>query len=121
MTRLVPERDVRKAIRGWLDAHKIPHVAVEPIRPFIKDGQVRFRTEQARDKGCADFVALLPILGRPTRYYAVGWVRPVAIEAKSSTGKQSPAQREWQAWWECCGFTYILARSVEDIENAWPK
>lgn len=118
-----PERLVRQSLRAWLDLHKIPHIPVEPIRPFVKDGTIRFRTEQPRDKGCADFIAFVPACG----FNAYGaqiaepvHIIPIAIEAKSSRGKQSAAQQEWERWWTGQGFTYILVRSVDDLKKAWP-
>jgi len=40
---------------------------------------------------------------------------PLAIEVKSVTGRQSPAQREFQAAWEESGGLYLLVRSVDDL------
>lgn len=38
----------------------------------------------------------------------------VEIETKSERGRQSPAQRRWQAAVERAGGTYLLVRTVED-------
>lgn len=38
---------------------------------------------------------------------------PLAVEYKSSTGVQSPAQRAWQAKWEAAGGLYLLARDID--------
>lgn len=40
------------------------------------------------------------------------------IEVKSATGKQSDAQRSYQAMCERFGALYILARSVDDVRTA---
>ena len=71
--------------------------------------------------------AMLPGKGgklRPVRFGAAGMpdilVRGangtvVWIEVKSTRGRQSPAQRQWQEDAERFGDIYILARSVEDV------
>ncbi len=41
--------------------------------------------------------------------------RPVAIEVKTRTGKQSDIQRSWQTSWEAAGGIYIVARSVQEV------
>ena len=42
---------------------------------------------------------------------------PLAVEVKSATGRQSPAQREFQAKWEHAGGVYLLVRSVDELRN----
>jgi hypothetical protein len=42
----------------------------------------------------------------------------LALEVKSATGRQSPAQKAYQARVEAIGGLYILARSVEDVRSA---
>ena len=113
----VPEKDVRKAIRDWLDAKRIPHIPVEARHPLrVKDGHVFFRHEQARDKGIADFIAF------PTQEEGMEvFVRPVAIEAKRyPDGVQSADQIHWETWWRSLGFDYIVARSADDVQRGWP-
>jgi len=46
---------------------------------------------------------------------AGGSGRVIWIEAKSSTGRQTPAQKEWQEKAERHGDVYILARCLEDV------
>lgn len=41
--------------------------------------------------------------------------RPIAIEVKTETGRQSQAQKTWQQSWEACGGIYILARSPGEV------
>lgn len=40
---------------------------------------------------------------------------PIAIEAKTGTGRQRDQQVKFQRAWEAAGGLYILARSVEDV------
>jgi len=40
--------------------------------------------------------------------------KPLAIEVKSATGRQSEEQRRFQALWESRGGIYLMPRSVED-------
>lgn len=41
--------------------------------------------------------------------------RPLAIEVKSITGRQSDEQRRFQLLWESRGGIYLLPRSVDDV------
>jgi len=117
--RRVLEKDVRRAIRDWLDLKQIPHIPIESRKPLRNaKGDIFFVNEQARDKGVADFIAFIDIIP----WGDGGSADPIAIEAKRfPDGVQSDAQKEWQAWWEGLGFYYILARSVEDVVKAWPR
>lgn len=47
--------------------------------------------------------------------YAIKNGRSIWIEVKTATGKQSPAQKEFQRQVEEHGGTYILARKIEDV------
>lgn len=47
--------------------------------------------------------------------------RRIEIECKAATGRQSEAQRNWQAMIEKHGGLYILARSVDDVARALPS
>lgn len=47
--------------------------------------------------------------------------RMVAIEVKTTVGRQSEAQKQWQRNCERAGGLYILARSVNDVEVALRK
>lgn len=42
----------------------------------------------------------------------------IEIEAKSPTGRQTPAQKAWQGYVERAGGIYVLARSVEEAVTA---
>jgi hypothetical protein len=41
--------------------------------------------------------------------------KPVSIEVKFGTGRQSPQQRAFQTAWERAGGIYIVGRSVEQV------
>jgi hypothetical protein len=56
--------------------------------------------------GVADIIGLLP------------GGRFLAVECKSGRGRQSPAQRAFQAMVEESGGLYVLARGVEDLAKA---
>jgi|SRR5882672_5297394 len=40
--------------------------------------------------------------------------RPLAIEVKSATGRQSPEQRRFQVLWEARGGIYLMPRNVDE-------
>lgn len=44
--------------------------------------------------------------------------RRLEIECKSVTGKQSPAQKAFQAMTEAFGGLYVLARRLTDVDSA---
>lgn len=43
---------------------------------------------------------------------------PLAVETKTAIGRQSKAQKNFQAAWELAGGLYILARSFDDVAAA---
>ena len=47
---------------------------------------------------------------------AVAKGRYIGIECKMGSGRQSPAQKEFQRALEAAGGKYILARSIDDLE-----
>jgi hypothetical protein len=52
------------------------------------------------------------------RWEGVWHVRPLWIECKSATGKQTPVQKLFQHQVEDEGHKYIIARSIDDVEEA---
>ncbi len=67
--------------------------------------RIKGRTVRFGDYGSADVLA--SFCGRF-----------VAVECKSSTGRQRPGQAGWQAKIEAAGGLYILARTVEQVLKA---
>lgn len=72
----------------------------------------------------------LSITGRPMRGNPAGTAdilgvvngRSVALEVKTSSGKQRESQAHWQAAWEAAGGLYAIVRSVRDavlLVNGW--
>lgn len=57
--------------------------------------------------GCADILGIIAPTGRF-----------LAIECKTTTGKQSEDQKSFQRMVEAMGGLYVLARSVGDIDRA---
>ena len=63
--------------------------------------------------------------GRPVRFGLPGMADtgaiyrgvPLQIEWKDDTGRQSPAQVNWQGAVERAGGVYLLARSTDDIRD----
>lgn len=46
---------------------------------------------------------------------------PLCIEFKLPEGRQSPAQKEWQAVAEETGADYVLIRSLEEFKSLFGK
>src|SRR5579864_3470333 len=119
-----PERDVLASVLSLLKARGIfaLRMNVGGVRASYrgKERYVRFGVP-----GMADVLAL-PRIGAQYRVEEVSsftWridSRPSAvwIECKSSTGKQSQAQREFQATVEAEGHQYIVVHSASEL-NDW--
>jgi len=45
-------------------------------------------------------------------------IKPLWIEVKTATGKQSDLQKSFQQQVESHGHKYVIARSIEDVEEA---
>ena len=41
----------------------------------------------------------------------------IALEFKTPTGRQSPAQKEWQAVIEAVGYRYVIIRTFEEFKQ----
>lgn len=63
--------------------------------------------------GTADILAFIPDSYSPIRPTRAFW-----IECKSATGKQTPIQKSFQRQVEDEGHKYIIARSIDDVEEA---
>ena len=48
-------------------------------------------------------------------------VRPIWIECKAEKGKQSELQKSFQQQVESHGHKYVVARSIQDVEDALPS
>ena len=73
------------------------------------------RTVNIGIKGSSDLMAVKPTIITPEM---VGQTLAVfvAVEVKTSTGRQSEPQKKWQNAVEKLGVKYILARSEDDID-----
>lgn len=79
----------------------------------VPNGGGRSRIEAAIMKGegvtagVADLLLLVPSGEHPY----------LCIEMKTASGRQSPAQREWQAEVEGTGGRYVVCRSLDDFKK----
>lgn len=72
------------------------------------------RTVNIGIKGSPDIMAIKPTVITPDMVgQTVGIF--VGVEVKTATGRQSEAQKKWQAVAESKGIEYILARSEDDV------
>jgi len=83
----------------------------------ITDGESKRRYIRFGDKGSPDFLVWKPYNNEKESGYIPmnKWIRAIALEAKSDTGKQSKDQIEWQKDFEAIGGEYYLIRSLEDL------
>jgi len=99
----IPEAQVLRACLDYLRARG--HMVIRVNNGAFKTERGGFfRSTDVR--GCADIMGLT-ISGRG-----------LAVECKSNTGRQSPAQREFMDGFRNRGGLYVLARSVDDLIRA---
>lgn len=98
------EKQIEHQIMGWLKYSGVFVFKVENGGVFDqKRGAFRFN-HALRLPGIADIIGL---------YEGVA----LAIEVKSAKGRLSPAQISFRDLWLENGGKYVLARSVEDVEQ----
>jgi hypothetical protein len=97
------ERDVQHAIlRAWGAHPRLRIARVNTGAAMVKGRLVRFGVP-----GTADICGVIAPAGRF-----------LAIEVKSTSGKQREAQKTFQRVVEAMGGLYVLARSVSDVDAA---
>ncbi len=94
------ESDIQRTILDWLAAKRIFHYRQNSGAVKTEDRFFRFGTV-----GAPDIVAVIA-----GQY--------IGIEVKAPRGSQSPGQREFEGRLRMAGGTYVLARSLEDVEKA---
>jgi len=109
---MTPESRVSADLQAWLGA--LPGVLVERrnvgTARAATGAVVRFGTPGEAD---------LRVTARIPAAWG-GGVLALGIEVKAAHGRQSDAQRRWQAVWQSCGGVYVLARSRNDVRAAVP-
>lgn len=110
-TRKGPEALTQAAIMDYLAVRHIWHKRMNS-GAVVSEYKGRSRMIRYGTEGMADILATIPPQG-------VSWEernpKILWIEVKSATGKQSPAQVEFQTEVEDAGHTYIMARSIDDV------
>jgi len=100
------EHELQKACVAWF---RLAHRPLAPLLFAVPNGGLRSPRGAARLKaegvvaGVADLVLLVPRRG----------LGALCIEMKTERGRQSPAQREWQAAAERAGNAYAIVRSLD--------
>ncbi len=97
-------------VRGILDLLKLYKFKPIHIRNtgiiFVRDGKKQFGKTVDSQRGAPDII--FSYLGRS-----------IALEVKSSIGKQSPEQAEWERSWTSVpslGY-YFLVRTIEEVQT----
>lgn len=106
-----PEQLVQKAILEWLAVKRIYAMRMQ-TGAVVSTYKGKTRAIQFGIQGQADILALYPC------YDCNRGVIPTWIEVKSNIGRQSELQRSFEVDVVSRGHCYILARSVDDVENA---
>lgn len=111
---MTPEGAIQSAILDWLAAKHV--MAFRMNTGAVKTEKRFFRFGVP---GMADILAF-----KAASYPAHGsafiqTIQPVWIEVKTPKGRQSDEQKSFQKQVEASGHKYILARSLEDVEEVF--
>jgi len=120
----ITEADIIRVINDYLQIQrnqgKLMYIRNNSGAMPIVGGKNKRRYIRFGDKGSPDFLVWMP-----ERYYrgmnqddytiTKKFLKSIAIEAKSETGKQSADQIKWQADFEKIGGEYYIVRCLEDL------
>lgn len=121
------EKDLQRLVLDWLSAHRIWHIRLNTgamsgshkgKKWFVKFGKPGMADILVHMwKPCSRVCPGSGVFSCGRDYY---WKEPLTIwiELKAKRGVQSPAQKEFQQEVEAHGMKYILARSLEDVQQA---
>lgn len=109
LRRAIPESSVQATIRDYLVLRGAVVIRLNSGVMPTPDGERRFAANtwyapghRQETAGAPDLIVLL----RGTAF---------AVEVKRHGGRQSQAQREFQAAWEAAGGWYMVASSLDDV------
>jgi len=101
-----PEQGILNSIIEYLSLRKIPFVHIRNTGSINhRNGQIFFHKPKFHQRGVSDLI--INYLGRA-----------IAIEVKAPKGRLSPEQKEWLDKWQKNGGVSVVARSIDDVENA---
>jgi hypothetical protein len=103
---VLSEAMIQCQILDYLAACHIFAMRMNSGTQVIKEGAHR-RVIRMHEPGTADILAFPPL-----------WHKPLWIEVKSATGKQTPVQKSFQRQVEDEGHKYVICRSISDVEEA---
>ena len=115
------EADIVRAVGDYLQVQrnlgKLMYVRNNTGAIPIPAGKNKRRYIRFGDKGSPDFLVWKPYDNKKESGYIPmnKWMRGIAIEAKSETGKQSADQLKWQADFERLGGEYYIVKSLDDL------
>ena len=101
---VVSERAALRAITDYLSLHKMLYIRINPVRPVGRQGAITF-VPIGDQKGSPDLLVIGP-----------RWI--LALEVKSSTGKQSATQKAWEVRCLGLGHRYLVVRDVAEVARA---
>ena len=114
------ENDIQRTIKNYLQVlenqGKLMFIRNNSGAMPVKGQNGKMRYIKFGKKGSADILVWKPSAEwDDLAYRGVNVVRAIALEVKSSIGKISPAQKEWQEKFEKLGGEYYIVRSVEEV------
>ena len=106
------ESQIQKAILQYLAARHIFALRMQTGASISEYGG-KTRMIRYGVAGCADILAF-----KRERWAGVNFVRPLWLEVKSETGKQSELQKSFQEQVEADGHLYYIVRSIDGVVEA---
>ena len=112
----VSEKEIQKTILDWLKWHKQIFCWRNNSGAMVSEYKGKKRFMRFGAEGSPDIFAVKMVFPCPGNGI-IGVGQIIGIEVKSPTGKMSEAQEKFREEFQKVGGIYILARSVEDVEQ----
>ena len=118
MSETLKEKDIQRACLDYLDLKRILYLRLNAGDVFRPGAEGKMYKVKGCPKGTSD---LLILAYTETRKVVAGiskvWVepRPIFVECKSTKGKQTPEQKEFESMVKYGGYEYYLIRSIDEL------
>lgn len=108
-----PESYVLSAVLDILAVSRIYAIRLNTFSTRMPNG--RMVSTHSGGPGTADVLAFPNVAPNAAQVVKAWSIRPLWIECKSASGKQSPEQKRFQADVEVRGHSYLIARGSDDV------
>jgi hypothetical protein len=109
------EAQVKRAVYDYLDAKKYIYIPIQNSGTWNPKG---FRQTFKGTRGAPDLMLFIPGEKAESKNLKINLRgRWICVELKSTTGKQSKHQKEFQHHLEIKGGEYYIVRGINDLEG----